>query len=469
MSIGRILCLATILNVYLSSFAINVSVDENIEFISAICRTAGFEEYIDDTNQSYANAVDSLMSPYKDHDAIKYLIIIRNKQGVGFDAIANLSVHTEITNGKLILKDGADLSNVDSRWEPGQDKEIVLLLNDLYNKSNFSKFFNDNTSFYEKISANGQELLSQCDIDWLDNFFGKRLSHSRVVVSLLNCGNYGMTQTLQDKPDESVIIICCTNLDEQNIPVFNSFRNQSLIVHESSHPMMNPLIDSNLENFNDNIENMASLMSKELRGGAYAGGRTMMAESMVRTVEIMYKKAHSQGYDEESAESEIKRLMSRGFMFMPEIYDGFKFYVENREKYPIIDDIMPIIIENINNVDVEARYAEYIDDTPTLIGCSMPMDAKDIEPSDSIKISFYFDKPIRKGPWGWRNYNDNEDIEPEKVTPRVSKDGKEIIVEIKATKPNSEYGFGIDGYLFTGLKGYPAKGSQDVHFFTGDK
>lgn len=308
-SYKRLLGLLSFFMISVAAVAIPVSVDENIEFISAVCRLAGFDEYVDDTNKSYTARLDSVMAQWSGHKAVDYLKTVRNLQAVGYDAIAALAVHTQIAGAHLVLAAGADLSSVDGRWKNGQDKEIVQLLDDLYRLSCFNDFYESNVGLYSHAVDNARILLSDCDLEWLNQFYGKELSGSRVVLSLLNRGNYGMTKKTEGQPEESVIIICCRELDDNGYPVFTG--RESLIIHESSHPVCNPLILDNIERFNNNIELAAELMNDELANQSYSGGKTMMCETMVRSVELQYALAHAK--DGRSYENYMRNQMANGF------------------------------------------------------------------------------------------------------------------------------------------------------------
>lgn len=456
---------ATQLSIAQQSQTFPVSVDENIEFISAVCRLAGFEEYSDNTNKSYAERLDSVMVPFSEHKAVTYLRNVRNQQYIGYDAIAALAVHTEINNGHLVLIDGTDITLADDRWLKGQDKELLPLLDDLYLQSNFADFYKSNSDLYSHAVENAYKLLSDVDFQWLKDFYGKELSGSRSVLSLLNSGNYGMTQKIEGQSEKSVIIICCRNLDDNGYPIFSG--QTSLIVHESSHPICNLLVFYNADKFNHNIDLAAELMKEELSRQSYTGGITMMYESMVRSMELQYALAHDN--DLNWPENYMRDQMSNGFIFMPEIRAALDVYNANRTTYPVIDSIMPLIITNINNADVASRYAEIKNGSPKIWGCSIDEGATDIMASDSLEINFYFDRPIRRGSFGMDSYNNNEDIMPElaDVSPKIilSEDGLTLSVFVK-TEPGNEYGFSMNGSFFRGLTGYRGHGKANVHFFT---
>ncbi|MDE6270805.1 MAG: DUF4932 domain-containing protein [Muribaculaceae bacterium] len=439
-----------------------VSVDPVVEFVSAACRTAGFEEYVHDANAVYASAVDSLFRPFRNHPAIDYLNSVRGSSGIGYDAVAALAVQLEDVNGALRLRPGTDLPAMDSRWNPGQAEALALLLSDLYRQSGFGEFCKSRATFYEAVVRNMHSLLEKTDMEWLHDFFGKKLEGSRVVISLLNFGNYGMTRKSAGRPDEAVIIVGCFATDDNGIPVFDG--RESLIIHESSHPMCNPLVERSLPLFNDNINEAAGLMAEPLARMSYAGGPTMMRESMVRATEIQYALEHG---DSIGASDKRARQMANGFLFMPEILAAFEMYEADRQAYPVIDSIMPVIVEAINEVDVRARYGEIMSASPEITGCSLPYGAT-VSPSDSLAISFYFSRPIMRGSFGMGELEDKEVPDLSNVhKPRIalSDDGMTLTIYVEA-KPEMEYGFTMHGSFYRGATGFPGRGSIPVLFRT---
>jgi len=452
-----------LLSIAFNARAIDVTVNENVEFVSAVARLAEFEEYINNVNEEYAYEIDSIFAPYKDHPAVDYLRRVRNKQGVSFDAVSLLAIHTTIENGKFVYLDGAEISDADNRWLPGQGAELALLLNDLYHQVDFNRFFTSKRPFYEMAIANMNKLLADTDITWLETFFGKPLLRSHVIISLLNVGNYGLTRIITGNLDEAFIIVGCYKLDDNNMPVFHGM--ERLIVHESSHTVTNPLIDANFEKFNSNCMIAAELMEKELAEQYYSGALTMLCESMVRAAELQYKLAHAKNAEDTTAVNiAIRDQMSMGYIFQPEIMAA---YDANRGKP--VDDMMPALINSINSVDVQSRYAEIVNSRPKLLGCSIEEGSTGVSPSDSLEIRFFFDRPIGNS-FGMNYLDGREDIMPRlaDVQNRIALDSSRCVLSVKVVaEPDKEYGFILPGVFFRGDKGYRGHGSARVHFFTG--
>lgn len=460
---GKKCLLIPFLFAFLNVGAIEVSVDETIEFVSAIARLSGYEEYIDNTNQEYVSRLDSILSNFKSHPAVKYLRQIRGSQSIGYDAIATLAVHSEIRDGHFTYIDGAEISDMDDRWHKGQAQEIADLLDDLYQKCNFHDFYIYNQPFYDKVIANVSPLLESADVKWLENLYGKPLMNSRVVASLLNNGNYGSTKRINGKADEAVIIIGCYDRDENKIPVYRGL--ETLIVHECSHPICNPIIDANYDKFNRNVSLAAELMADELRSQAYSTPETMMYETLVRGAVLLWSKKH-EDMDSTMVDKAIKANMQRGFFFMPEVIAAY----EKNQGNPI-DSIGPYIVKAINAVDVSARYTEIMTNSPRIIGCSLEEGANNVKPSDEFEISFYFDQPIGNS-FGMAYLDNREDILPNlaNVKERLKRDDSHMILTIKIiAQPGKEYGFVLPGAFFTGKKGYRGHGEVRVHFYTSNQ
>ncbi len=459
----RKLILAICLIMGLHASAIEVTVDENVEFVSAMCRLAGFEEYVYNLNKKYVAAIDSMMAPFKSHKAVARLNELRGAQGLSYDAVATFATHTAIHDGHFTLRPGADVAKYESRWRSGQDAEMARLMDDVYRQSGFHDFYVSQQPFYGKVVANAKAMISNVDLKWLEDFFGGPI-RGHIAVSLLNYGNYGTTLHCAGQPEESVVIIGCSNLDEAGVPVFHNL--ESLIVHEFSHPTCNPIIDQYLQQFNGNAQLTAELMKEELQARAYAGGGTVLRESMVRGVETQYALAHATTADDSLAvEASISDQVASGFLFFRELTNALSSYRQNRSQYATLAQFAPMIVEAVNNADVKQDYLDLKRNQITIIGTSLPKDARDVPTSDRFEVKVYLDRPDERGGFGMNYYNGNKDIMPDLTGVKMDKDRRIMSVFVK-TEPGREYGFVIPGWVFKTKAGYPGLGNAVFHFFT---
>ncbi len=447
----------------LSASAVKVSVDENVEFVSAMCRVAGFEEYVNNVNAQYVNALDSMMAPLKDCQAVARLNELRGAQGLSYDAVAALAAHTAIRDGHFVLLSGSDLSKLDSRWKSGQDAEVARLLDDAYRQCGFHDFYVSQKPFYDKVIANVEAMLSNVDLAWLEGLYGAEI-RGHLSVSLLNYGNYGVTCHRAGMPDEAVIIIGCWKLDENGIPVFHNA--ESLIVHELSHPMCNPIIEDNISAFNGNAQLAADLMEEELAAQAYGGAGTMLCESMVRSVEIQYALAHAKcAEDSADVETAIKGQVAGGFLVVPEIVGAMTEYRNNRDRYRTLSQAAPLIVAAVNGLDVTQRYRELRRGQVSVLGSSLVDGTRDVPASDRYAVKVFFDKPVANSPMACDYYDNNPDIFPDICGAKFDKDRRILIVYLK-TEPGKEYGFKLLGWPFMTDAGYRGRGAAAIHFFT---
>lgn len=447
----------------LGASAVKVSVDENVEFVSAMCRIAGFKEYVNDVNKEYVTVLDSIMAPLKDSPAVARLNELRGSQGLSYDAVAALAAHTAIRDGHFVLLSGSDLSKLDDRWKSGQDVEVARLLDDAYCQSGFHDFYVSQKPFYDKVIANVNTMLSNVDLAWLEDFYGAEI-RGRLSVSLLNYGNYGVTRQRAGMPDESVIIIGCWKLDDDKIPMF--YNSESLIVHEFSHPMCNPIIEDNFSAFNGNAQLAADLMEEELAVQAYSGGRTLLCESMVRSVEIQYAMAHAKcAEDSAEVETSVKNQVAGGFLVVPEIVNALTEYRSNRDRYITLPQAAPLIEAAVNGLDVTQRYCELRRGQVTVLGSSLADGTRDVPASDRYAVKVFFDKPVVNSPMACGYYDNNPGIFPNICGAEFDKDRRILMVYLK-TEPGKEYGFNLLGWPFMTDAGYRGRGAAAIHFFT---
>lgn len=447
----------------LGASAVKVSVDENVEFVSAMCRVAGFDEYVNNVNKAYVATLDSVMTSLKTHPAVTRLNELRMAQGLSYDAVAKLAANTAIQDGHFVLLSGADLSKMDRRWESGQDAEIARLLDDAYRNSGFHDFYVSQKPFYDKVLANLNAMLSNVDLAWLEDFYGTEIK-GNLSVSLLNRGNYGVTRQRAGMPDESFIIIGCWKLDDAGVPVFRN--SESLIVHEFSHPMCNPIIETNFSAFNGNAQLAADLMESELSSQSYGGAKTLLCESMVRSVEVQYALAHAKNAgDSLLVETQVKFQVAGGFLVVPEIVNVMTEYRNNRDRYQTLPQVAPRIVEAVNGLDVTRLYRELRRGQVSIIGCSLAEGARDVPASDSFAVKIFFDKPVANSPMACEYYDNNPDIFPQINGAKFDKDRRIMMVYLK-TEPGKEYGFKLLGWPFMTDAGYKGLGCAPIHFFT---
>lgn len=243
-----------IVNIILSAAAIagitapaaassKTEVRETIELVSALARTADFREYKMDLYPEYTAMIDSVTAPYKNHPAVTMMKSLRDSLGLGYDAVAGFAGALAIKDGNVVFNPELDYKPmIDRRWGETGAEELVPLLNDFYHKTNFNEVYRKGQPIYEKAIANFNKMLDGVDMKWLSDYYGKEFT-VLTNLSMLNVGNYGVTQHYPDGREEALMII--GPIVRKGEPDYSDCT--SLVVHESSHPITNPIIMKHLK------------------------------------------------------------------------------------------------------------------------------------------------------------------------------------------------------------------------------
>jgi len=88
---------------------------------------------------------------------------------------------------------------------------------------------------------------------------------------------------------------------------------------------------------------------------AYSNWKTMMCEALVRASVIRYLLKHD-SYN--SARNQLIQEYGNGFYWIKDLVNVLHDYETNREKYPTLENFMPVIVDFYNNVakENETRY-----------------------------------------------------------------------------------------------------------------
>jgi hypothetical protein len=117
-----------------------------------------------------------------------------------------------------------------------------------------------------------------------------------------------------------------------------------------------------------------------MRQGAYAGGTTLLYESLVRAVSARYVLAHS-GVDAERVA--IAGEHARGFIWTNELAGLLGQYEADRVRYPIVESFMPKVVEYFNGLAprIDEMVRAFLANRPKIVSISPADGAEEIDPS----------------------------------------------------------------------------------------
>ena len=317
-------------------------VEERVELMSVIARTAGFDEYCSDRGGAYTRDIDAWFRGCTDYPVIRMMKDLR-KNGLGYDGVMEMAVRLEKEDGKFVLPDEA-AAGLDERWDGVDFDLFVSHLNSFYTDSRFEAFFEQHEGFYGQVIAFfNRNVMVYFDEDWYGRFYREKPREKfSVVIGFTNgSASYGPCRVTEDGKEVFAIV---GYMERNGKPVFYKEGYVALLVHEFNHSFVNHLLDEN-----GNSEAMESpgtrlfrFVSSQMSTQAYGDWQTFINESIVRAATICYMKDN--GYSLEDVKNSLLSDVRRGFLWTPSLVTLFRKYERNPKRYGSFSDFYPHII-----------------------------------------------------------------------------------------------------------------------------
>ena len=451
------------------------SVDERSELISIVFRLADAEEYVNNQVFNYVADIDTYFAPYKEHELIQFAKEIRERDFIAYNAVSGITNLIEITNNKVVIDSMQDFNYYytrDPRWSEKTLRQFVELLNVFYKDTDFKKFYTQHQALYQETEKRFNELLSSIHTDWFESFFGKPLDNPVIRISLTNGNsNYGgLGGKIKGKDSTNGIIIGCTNVDKDGIPMFISgfdlegnplFDSNLLftIMHEFSHYFTNQLLVKYQPDMMPAAEKMFPYVKDQLAAVAYGDAGAILGEGLNNLFTNMYFKEHPAGLEPYN----IRRNEVSGFVWMRRAMRMMESFSNNRETYPTIDAFMPQITSFINTSgeQIEQIMDEYNYSFPYVV--NVFPDANTAVSSDIKEIRIDFSHPM------WYShglYNlEGFTLLPTSAMPYWSEDRKTYIIPVNLEKGKT-YGTTLLLGIFQSEYTFPMKENFEFKFQT---
>lgn len=420
-----------------------VSFDEGVDLVALVWRLAGSREYNNCLVTPYAEGADSYFAPYKDHSAVKLAMKYSSEAGVAYDAVASFGLHLCITDDAQVVFDENLTNGIDERWTPAMQSEFLNALNDFYTESHFHDWYVGTESYMRQAEVAFLDVVSMLDLSWFDSFFGILDDASFAVKLCLLAGvnNYGLSvKGIDGSLHLTPVISSATYKDEEIVYNWNSVF--PILVHEFCHTYCNPIIDANWDSIRVNAERVFEANKAILSSQAYTNGRIMMYETFVRASVIKYMKDHFT-----PQQVNIEKLISveeeKGFLLTRSMYEALDSY----------NGDFTVLATAVNSFDLK-KYtvakkaaAKAAAKSGVKYKVNLKNKAKNV-PAGEFTFTISFDRPMQNSV----GINVTELPFPELKGFEWSTDFKTFYLHL-ILKPDSEYGFKIDGNAFAGQDG----------------
>ena len=334
---------------YTSSAQISVTTDERVELTSAVFRLAGIPEYTDGEVASYNVAIDEYFERYKDNALFEYIRKLRNEDRLGYASVAASAFYITIQNGKVNIDPSRDISELTGKGKQwASDKKFrkyVRLLNDFYQESNFTQFYNAQSQTYAEQIDKAGSLFDNINGEWFANFYDVEFVAPKVYIALGN-GKHNYFVNGLDGSYDIVLGAKRYYLIDTLLPV---------IIHEICHKYSNPITDAM---YSDIDEAFATFLSDSdiatrLANIGYRDTKTVAIEWFTNLCTVMYLQDNVPllaGYH-------AAKLRDNGFIWLPATIKSMEEFCANRELYPALSSYAPKIVQCIN--DFGSNYSKY--------------------------------------------------------------------------------------------------------------
>ena len=320
-------------------------VEESVELMSVIARTAGFDEYCMDRGGTYTEDVDEWFRSCADQPVVTMMKELRQDHGLGYDAVMNMAIRLEKEDGVFVLADGAH-AELDNRWNGLDSGLFVAHLNRFYRESRFGEFFERHSGFYGRALASFEEnVMAYFDQDWYRRFYREEPREKfSVVIGCVNGGAcYGPSRVVDGGREVFAII---GYMENDGKPVFDIDRSYVYhLVHEFNHSFVNHLL---YENGNEQAmegpgERLFQFVGRQMTLQAYGYWQTFIHESIVRAAVICYR--IDTGCSMEELQDAMLREIQRGFLWTPSLVKLLRKYERHQGRYGSFADFYPNIIK----------------------------------------------------------------------------------------------------------------------------
>ncbi len=333
----------------LSAQQVKVEASETIELMSIMARTAGYREYHMDMAGKYTEETEAWFALFESHPAVAYMQSLKPKYGIGYDAVASMSLHTE-TDGKTVRL--IDATTLEKRWKNINLDTCLMYINQFYTDTRFHEFYIQHQGFYEEgIQTYRNNVMQYFHQDWYSQFYGMAPKETfTVIIGFTNGGgNYGTSRQFPDQKKEVFAIVGYSLNRETGKAFEHGGRYASTLIHEFNHSFVNPNLDeeANKALLEPIGEDLYALTEWMMDWQAYKNATTVLNESIVRASVIIYMEEN--GFTAEQVKNEMYDQLGRGFHWIPELVSVLKEYTQQRDKYPTFNDFYPEIAKTLGS------------------------------------------------------------------------------------------------------------------------
>jgi len=338
-----------------SSAPLDVRADRRVELIAILQRLAGAKEYAQAAPTPYVAAVDRQFAPFRDHPAVAATAALRQQHGIGLDAPMLLALHLDERYAPV---NADELATIDQRFAGVDVAAYAARVREFAAATSFDAFFADSAPHYAQATAALRAIVDkEQPIAWFDATFGPRANtrYAAIVGMLNGSHSYGPRATRADGTVELAQILGQGTATSTAMSPDDTI---ALLVHELAHSYVNPVFARHHGALAATGAALYPLVAARMRAESYVDWQTMLNESGVRALTVLYVRDRR---GDVAAADAARRELRTGFPWINELVEVFRKHARDRAGAGL-DAAMPQVIAFFDGL--VAQYGGALPNTP---------------------------------------------------------------------------------------------------------
>ena len=324
---------------------INIVVDKRTELLGCLLLISDYEKCFPNliaecNNEEYRNAVFKHFNRLKNEKAVLLLNKIINELNFSYDAPIRLFLQL---NNDFTYQ---NLPNYPFKERLHSSNLVIEFLNELPNFvliSKFENFYKSNLKLYDCVIVETKKAIDiDSIIEFLTNFYKFDLSNKKYVINLLPFSSNG--NFASNYNDEIWCNLGCKNYGLKKMTFAIEGGDVSLIPHEFSHSLINPLVFKYIPSL---PKHYFSKIEKQMLAVGYSDNITIMDETIIRAIEYIYIKYYYKGKNTEKLLNFFLNYYKKvGFIYLDIMINLVEKYYKEMDSYKDFAEYFPTLIKN---------------------------------------------------------------------------------------------------------------------------
>lgn len=319
-----------------------VQINPYLELINSILLTSKYNEITTPyvgyglmtyERNEYTLAIKSFFDKYRDHQVYQY---VNSMIANGFTFSRPVEIALCFGNSRDFTKQFTP-SDLCIKYCGGISKinELIRLLKEFVDESKYFDFFKTSIAYYNPYIEKANKVIQAYPfIDLLENEYGKEQNSYNYIISSLMLGNYGIYFTNPSSLKNEMFSVFTTD---------NYSLSPAILLHEYSHPFINPLTDKYFDiakKYENAYEILKPYKLPDFQSG-YGDWKECINEHFIRAMVIhLLKRCHF----EELSDRMLTCELDTGYKYIPYILEKYDDYDKNRDVYSDFDQFYPDLL-----------------------------------------------------------------------------------------------------------------------------